>query len=163
MNITFQGSPVTLQGTLLKKGDKLPTFKLVKNNLDEVDNNTMRGKRIYLSVPSLDTGVCSMEVAKFMEYMKDYNDVTCYSVSMDLPFALDRWCQAKENEHVVTASDYHYRTFGKATGTYIEQLGLLARAVFVVDEHDVVQYVDYIAEITHEPDYDAALNAVAAL
>lgn len=163
MNITFQGNPVTLQGNILKKGDHLSAFTLVKNNLDEINNKTMNGKRIYLSVPSLDTGVCSMEVAKFMEYMKDYNDVTCYSVSMDLPFALDRWCQAKENEHVITASDYHYREFGTVTGTYVEQLGLLTRAVFVVDEHDIVQYVDYVSEITDEPDYDAILNAVAAL
>lgn len=161
MNITFQGNKVTLAGTQLKVGDQLPAFRMIKNDLSEIGKE--KGKRIYLSVPSLDTGVCSMEVAKFVEYMKGFGDVICYSVSMDLPFALDRWCQAKENDQVVTASDYKYHEFGKATGTLVEELGLLTRAVFVVDEHDVVRYVDYISEITNEPNYDAILNAVAAL
>ena len=161
MNITFQGNQVSLAGKQLAVGDQLPDFRLIKNDLSEIGKE--QGKRIYLSVPSLDTGVCSMEVAKFVEYMKGYQDVVCYSVSMDLPFALDRWCQAKENDQVVTASDYKYHEFAKATGTLVEELGLLTRAVFVVDEQDIVRYVDYVTEITNEPSYDAILNAVAAL
>lgn len=161
MNITFQGKSVTLVGTPLQVGDKLPSFRMIKNDLSELGQE--KGKRIYLSVPSLDTGVCSMEVAKFISYMKAYHDVICYSVSMDLPFALDRWCQAKENDQVITASDYKFHEFAKATGTMVEELGLLARAVFVVDENDIVRYVEYVDEITNEPTYDAILNAVAAI
>lgn len=163
MNITFKGKPVTLTGTAVKAGDVLTDFNVVKNDLSDLAKNDTKGVRIFLTVPSLDTGVCSMEVAKFMEYMKDYHDVTCYSISMDLPFALDRWCQAKENEHVITASDYKNHSFGKATSTYIEELGLLARACFVVDANDVIQYVEYVSEIANEPNYDAVLNAVAKI
>ncbi|MGX8834622.1 thiol peroxidase [Amedibacillus sp. YH-ame10] len=161
MNITFKGNPVTLVGKQLQVNDVMPCFPLVKNDLSEL--RCEEGKRIYLSVPSLDTGVCSMEVAKFMEYMKAYSDVLCYSVSMDLPFALERWCQAKENEQVITTSDYKYREFAKATGTLVEELGLLTRAVFVVDENNVIRHVEYLAEIANEPNYDAILNAVATL
>ena len=163
MNITFQEKPVTLKGTMLKKGDTMPEFTVVNNDLETISSKDMKGIRILLSVPSLDTGVCSMEVAKFMEYMKSCDDVTCYSISMDLPFALGRWCQAKENERVITASDYKEHAFAKASGTYIEELGLLTRAVFVVDQNNKIQHVEYVSEVTQEPNYDAVLNTIAAL
>lgn len=161
MNITFQGKPIHLEGKQLQVGDTLSAIRLIKNDLTQVE--PVAKKRIYLSVPSLDTGVCSMEVAKFIEYMKSYKDVICYSVSMDLPFALDRWCQAKDNEQVITTSDYNFHAFANATGTRIEELGLLTRAVFVVDENDVVRYVEYVEEVTQEPNYDAILNAIASI
>lgn len=163
MNITFQGSPVTIKKALLKKGDKLQDFTIIKNDLSPVSLADTKGKRVFLSVPSLDTGVCSMEVAKFMDYAQGFQDVEVYTVSMDLPFALDRWCQSKNNSNIITASDYKSRSFGEATATYVEELGLLTRAVFVVDEDNIIQYVEYVQEITNEPDYDAVLNAVAAL
>ena len=163
MNITFQGSPVTIKKALLKKGDKLQDFTIIKNDLSPVSLADTKGKRVFLSVPSLDTGVCSMEVAKFMDYAQGFQDVEVYTVSMDLPFALARWCQSKNNSNIITASDYKSRSFGEATATYVEELGLLTRAVFVVDEDNVIQYVEYVQEITNEPDYDAVLNAVAAL
>lgn len=161
MNITFNNEPVTLTHKSIQVGDTLPAFTLIKNDLSEINPAKEEGKRIFLSVPSLDTGVCSLEVEKFMQYIRDSKDVTCYSVSMDLPFALDRWCQAKENENVITTSDYKYRSFGERMGTYVQELGLLTRAIFIVDSNNIVQYVEYVSEITHEPNYDAALNALA--
>lgn len=161
MTITFKGKPITMNKPLLKVGDTFTDFRVVKNDLSELSLKDTSGNRIFLSVPSLDTGVCSLEVEKFMEYIRDSEDVTCISVSMDLPFALDRWCQAKENENVITVSDFKYREFGVASATYIEELGLLARAVFVVDADNIVRYVEYVDEVSHEPNYDAALNALA--
>lgn len=163
MNITFQGTPVTIQKALLKKGDKLQDFSITKNDLTEITLKDTKGSRVFITVPSLDTGVCSLEVAKFMEYAQGFQDVEVYTVSMDLPFALDRWCQSKANSNIVTASDYKSRSFGEASATYVDELGLLTRAVFVVDKDDVIQYVEYVSEITNEPDYDAVLNAVAQL
>lgn len=163
MNITFQGSPVTIKKDLLNVGDKLQDFSIVKNDLSPISLADTKGKRIFLTVPSLDTGVCSMEVAKFMEYALGFQDVEVYTVSMDLPFALDRWCQSKNNSNIITASDYKSRSFGEATSTYVEELGLLTRAVFVVDADNVIRYVEYVNEITNEPNYDAVLNAVASL
>lgn len=163
MTITFQGTPVTIQKPLLKKGDILQDFSITKNDLSEVTLKDTKGSRVFITVPSLDTGVCSMEVAKFMDYAQGFQDVEVYTVSMDLPFALDRWCQSKANSNIITASDYKSRSFGEASSTYVEELGLLTRAVFVVDKDNVVQYVEYVSEITNEPDYDAVLNAVAKL
>lgn len=161
--ITFQGNEVHLRHTQLQIKDSLPKFSVVKNDLTEITREDTKGVRIFLSVPSLDTGVCSMEVAKFMEYLKEYPEVTCYAVSMDLPFALERWCQAKGNDNVVTTSDYKYQSFGQQTGTIIEELNLLTRAIFVVDEHNVIQYIEYVSEVTNEPNYEAVLKTIAEL
>lgn len=161
MAITFKGTPITISGTLLKKGDILQNFTITKNDLTDIHLKDTKGTRIFLSVPSLDTGVCSMEVEKFITYAQEFQDIEVYSISMDLPFALDRWCQSKSNSNIITASDYKTKSFAKATSTYVEELGLLTRAVFVVDKNNVVQYVEYVAEVANEPDYDAVLNAVA--
>lgn len=161
--ITFQGNEVHLRHKQLQVKDQLPSFTIVKNDLTEIKSDDTKGIRVFLSVPSLDTGVCSMEVAKFMQYFQGNDTLTCYAVSMDLPFALDRWCQAKENDHMITASDYKYQSFGQLTGTIIDELNLLTRAVFVVDHDNVIQYAEYVSEVTNEPDYDAVLNMIAKL
>lgn len=161
--ITFQGNEVHLRHKQLQVHDQLPLFTVVKNDLSEIKSDDTKGIRVFLAVPSLDTGVCSMEVAKFMQYFQGDDTLTCYAISMDLPFALDRWCQAKENDNIITASDYKYQSFGQLTGTIIDELNLLTRAVFVADEHNVLQYVEYVAEVTNEPNYDAVLNKIAEL
>ena len=79
---------------------------------------------------------------------------------MDLPFALDRWCQAKNNDKVIMGSDYKGQHFAKVSGTLIEELGLLTRAVFVVDENNKLVHVEYCAEVASEPDYDKVLEVL---
>ncbi len=163
MNVTFQGNPLTLVGKQLQVNDTLPAFTVTGNDLSAISIEDTKGVRVFLTVPSLDTGVCSIEVAKFMEYFKDNKEVSCYAISMDLPFALDRWCQAKNNENVITASDYQTKSFAEATGTFLKELCLLTRAVFVVDADNVLHHVEYVSEVTNEPNYDAVLAAVAKL
>lgn len=158
--VTFQGDPLTLQGSTVKVGEKLRDFVVVGNDLNPVTLKDTRGVRVFLSVPSIDTGVCDMEVRKFNEEVAKLQGVTCYTVSMDLPFAQVRWCGAAGVEVVKTVSDYKDRSFGEATGTYIKELGLLTRASFVVDSQDNVTFVEYLAEITNEPSYNKVLEAV---
>ncbi|MEG0671406.1 thiol peroxidase [Clostridium sp.] len=160
MKITFQGNPVTLKGKELKVGDTAPDFTLINNELNPIGLNDTNGKRIFVAVPSIDTGVCDMEVRKFNEEAANLNNVTIYTVSMDLPFAQIRWCGAAGIKNVVTLSDYKDRSFGENYGLYINELGLLARAVFAIDEDNKITYVEYCSEITSEPNYNAALNAV---
>ena len=163
MNVTFQGKPLTLVGKQLQVNDTLPAFTVTGNDLSAIRSEDTKGVRVFLTVPSLDTGVCSLEVAKFMEYFNDNKEVSCYAISMDLPFALDRWCQAKNNENVITASDYQTKSFAEATGTFLKELCLLTRAVFVVDADNVLHHVEYVSEVTHEPNYDAVLATIANL
>ena len=157
---TFKGNEVTLVGAPLVEGSEMPAFTFVDKDLNTVDSTTLKGKRVFLSVPRIDTSVCSMEVAKFMNSLKDRDDVTVVSLSMDLPFALDRWCQAKNNDKVIMGSDYKGQNFAKVRGTLIEELGLLTRAVFVVDENNKLVHVEYCAEVASEPDYNKVLEVL---
>lgn len=124
--ITFKGSPLTLQGPPLRVGDTMPGFTLTDTALTEVRDTDLCGIRVFLTVPSLDTGVCDQEVRWFNEKAAELPGVTIVAVSLDLPFAQARWCGGGGIEAVRTLSDYKERRFGKATGTYIEELALLA-------------------------------------
>lgn len=162
MNITFGGNPVNLALYPLKVGDRIDDFTAVKNDLSEFKLSDVEGRKLILAVPSLDTSVCDAEVRRFNEEATKLGDVTVIAISMDLPFAQARWCGAAGVDKVMTVSDYKDHSFANASGTYIREVGLLARSVFLLDENNVVKYVEYVKEVTDHPDYDAALDAVKA-
>ena len=148
MKVTFQGNPLTLEGTQVKVGDTAPDFTVVDNDLNPFKLSDTKGKRVFLTVPSLDTPVCDTEVRRFNQEAAKLGDVTIYTISMDLPFAQGRWCGGAEIDKVKTVSDYKDREFGKNYGVYINELGLLSRAVFVIDENNKIVYVEYLNEIS---------------
>lgn len=154
MKITFQKKAVTLLGTPLKVGDKMPDFTVCNDSLEEVRGSDLSGIRIFAVVPSLDTGVCDLEIKRFQTKASQYPNVKIYAVSLDLPFAQARWCGANGVNAVTALSDYRERDFGRVTGTLIQGLALLTRAIFLVDGDDVLRYVEYVPEITDHPDYD---------
>ncbi|MCL1935219.1 MAG: thiol peroxidase [Defluviitaleaceae bacterium] len=160
MKITFQGNPLTLLGEQLKVGDTLQNFTVSKNDLSPLSLKDTSGVRIFLSVPSLDTPVCETEVNTFNKRTNEIPGVSVYTISMDLPFAQTRWCGANGVTNVITVSDYKDREFSNATGTYIEELGLLARAVFVVDSENKIIYLEYVNEVTDQPNFDKVLETV---
>ncbi|MFC0187873.1 thiol peroxidase [Fictibacillus aquaticus] len=163
MSVTFKEKPVTLVGTQLKAGDTAPDFKVLANDLSEVTLADSKGSvRLISVVPSVDTGVCDAQTRKFNEAASKLDNVKVLTVSVDLPFAQKRWCAAAGVENVQTLSDHRDLSFGKAYGTAIEELRLLARAVFVVDSSDKITYVEYVNEVTNHPDYDKAIEAAAA-
>lgn len=162
--VTFKGGPMTLVGSPVTVGQPAPAFALVGNDMAAVALQSLTGKVILISVvPSLDTPVCDTQTRRFNEAAAGLgDDVVVLTISVDLPFAQKRWCGAAGIERVVTASDYKDRAFGQAYGLYVKELGLLARAVLVVDRQGVVTYQEVVGEITNEPDYDAALRAARA-
>ncbi len=163
--ITFKGNPVTLEGSEVKVGQAAPGFTAVANDLSPASLTDHRGKVVVISsVPSLDTGVCATQTRKFNEKAGALGDnAVVLTVSMDLPFAQKRWCGAEGVESVVTVSDSKDRAFGSAYGLYIKELGLLARAVVVIDREMTIRYIQIVNEVTQEPDYDAAMEAIRAL
>lgn len=157
---TFLGKPVTLLGKELETGEVFPDFTAVDANLADVKPMEEKGPKIILAVPSLDTPVCSLETHKFLEAVKGQDTVKLVVVSEDLPFAQARW--AKENDaddHILIVSDYKDDNFAKKTGTRMKENGLLARSVFVTDPEGKIIYEEYVDEVSHEPDYKAALSA----
>lgn len=160
MKITFKGNPVTLRGKQVKVGDNAPDFNLIGLDLSETTLKDTSGKRVFVVVPSLDTPVCDMEVKKFNEEASKLPNVSIYVISADLPFAQSRWCGASNVSNVKVLSDYKVRNFGENYGVYIEELGILTRAVFALDENNKVIYSEYCEEVANEPNYEAVLNSV---
>jgi thiol peroxidase len=162
---TFKGGPLTLIGPEIRVGQKAPDFAVVDNALSPVTlNNSAGNVRLIASVPSLDTPVCDAETRRFNEEAaKLPANVDVLTISLDLPFAQKRWCGASGIDKVQVLSDYQDRSFGTNYGVLINELKLLARAVFVVDKDDTIRYVEYVPEVTSHPNYDAALAAVRKL
>lgn len=160
--ITFKGNPLILAGSQPKVGDTAPDFEVLSNDLTLLKLSAFKGKTLVIcSVPSLDTPVCDTEVRKFNEQATSLgDDVAVLVISMDLPFAQKRWCGAAGVKNVQTLSDHNKAQFGNAYGVLIKELRLLARTVFVVDKEGVIRYIEVVEELTNEPDYEAALNAV---
>ncbi|MCP3741151.1 thiol peroxidase [Rossellomorea sp. BNER] len=159
-NITFKGNAVTLLGSEVKVGDTAPNFTVLANDLSEVTLDDSKGSvRLISVVPSIDTGVCDAQTRKFNEAAAELDNVKVLTVSVDLPFAQKRWCGANGIENVQTLSDHRDLSFGEAYGVHIQELRLLARAVFVVDSNDKVTYVEYVSEATDHPNYDGAIDA----
>jgi thiol peroxidase len=124
----------------------------------------VKGKPTIISVvPSLDTAVCAMQTKKFNEQLANLGDrINAVTVSMDLPFAMNRFCGAEEIKNMRVGSDYQDRNFGNHWGTLIEELKIECRAVFVLNANGKVVHAEYVNEVTNEPDYDAAMEALRA-
>lgn len=165
--ITFKGNPMTLAGDAVAAGQASPDFTLhyFDNGMQTLGLGDLKGKPTILSVvPSLDTGVCAIQTKTFNQKLDGMGDkINAVTVSLDLPFAMNRFCGAESISNIRVGSDYQDRSFGNAYGTLIEELKILCRAVFVLDADGVVKHVEYVPEVTQEPDYDAALAALESL
>jgi len=157
-----KGQPVTLLGPELKVGMRAPEFSLTAADMSTVKLSDTRGKtRLLVVVLSLDTSVCEIESARFnKELEKMPGDFVAYVISVDLPFAQKRVCGLQDITRVKALSAYKDRSFGEAYGLLMEGLYLLARAVIIVDPVDMVRYVQLVPEVSQEPDYAAALEAL---
>jgi thiol peroxidase len=145
-------------------GEQAPGFTLTSQELEEKSLSDFGGKRKILNiVPSLDTGVCAASAKTFEGRASDLQNAVVITISKDLPFAQQRFCQAEGIDNVITLSAFRSPEFGQDYG--VEQVdgplrGLLARAVLVLDENDKVLYRQLVPEIAEEPDYDAAVRAL---
>jgi len=163
--VLWKGNPTETTGPELKVGDRAPSgFTVTANDMSPIKGDDLSGHpRIVLSAPSIDTGVCDTEGRRFNGEAANLPGVQVAYITLDLPFAQKRWCGAAGIDKVKTASDYKDRTFGPAYGVFAPSKGLLVRAVFVIDKNDVIKHVEYVKEVTTEPNYAAALEAARTL
>jgi thiol peroxidase len=164
--VTMKGNPIDLVGPKLKAGDKAPDFTCVGEGLALIRlADTGHKTRLFSVVPSLDTPVCSIQTKKFSDSVSALGDkVAAYTVSLDLPFAMKRFCGDNKITSLQNLSDTHDHSFGQRYGVLIQSLAmpLLARAIFVVDPSNTIRHVEIVPEIAQEPNYDAALSALKA-
>ncbi|WP_075590731.1 thiol peroxidase [Labilibacter marinus] len=163
-NITFAGGKVTVLGDAVKVGDKAPEFTALSNKLEPVNLSDFDGKvKIIVVYPSIDTGVCAAQNRRFNVEANNLEDVVVLSVSVDLPFAQARFCGAEGLDKIITLSDHKDLDFGKKYGYVIEELRLLTRGTVIIDKDNTIKYVEYVPEITNDPDYDKALEVAKGL
>jgi thiol peroxidase len=161
--ITFKGNEMTLVGPEVKVGDSAPDFTAVNTALEPVKLSDFKGQVVVITtVPSLDTGVCEAMTRKFNEEAAKL-DAKVLTISMDLPFAQKRFCGAHGIDAVTTLSDYKDHDFAEKYGLMIKELGLLARSVMVVNQEGKIVYQELVPEVTNEPDYEKAIEAVKNL
>lgn len=160
-SILKKGQVLTLLGNELKPGEKAPDFTVVDKNMQLIKLSDFAGRVVIINaVPSLDTPVCNKQIVRFNQEAALLHNAVVLSVSMDLPFALDRFCGTYGIQNVKTTSDYKFHDFGEKYGVLIDELQILTRAVFVIDKEGILRYVDYVPEISELPDFDKALAAV---
>ncbi|QPL05195.1 MULTISPECIES: thiol peroxidase [Actinomyces] len=163
-SIMVHGAAVSTVGELPAVGSPAPAFTLVGADLAEVTSQSLAGRRVVVSIfPSVDTGVCAQSVREFNKRASSLDNTTVLCVSKDLPFAQARFCGAEGLSDVVTASAFR-SSFGDDYGVTMADgplAGLLSRAVVVIGADGVVLHTEQVAETGDEPDYDAALAALA--
>jgi thiol peroxidase len=159
------GNPVTLSGDFPDKGANAKNFTAVQQDLSAVSLDSFKGKKIVLNIfPSIDTEVCATSVRRFNEGAAALENTQVICLSFDLPFAHKRFCGAEGIENLITASLFRNEKFAVDYGVLIADgplTGLTARAVIVVDETGNILHAQLVDDITHEPDYEAALAALA--
>lgn len=160
----FKKMPVTVLGKQLKVGDQAENFKVLDHQLEVKQLTDYQTPYIILNViPSLDTSVCSLQTRTVNETLSTIKDLTVLTISNDLPFAQKRWCGAEGLSEIVTLSDYRDLDFAMKYGVLIEEYRLLARSVFVLDQNRKVIYVEYVDNMSNEPNYDALMEFIHQL
>jgi len=161
VRITMKGNPVILMGELVKTGMAAPDFKVVDATFKSVTLTDYKSKVVLISaVPSLDTGVCSLQTKRFNEEAITLpTNVVILTISEDLPFAQKRFCETEKIDRIKVLSDSVWREFGTKYGIMIKDMGLLTRSIWIIDRNGKVAYRQIVPEITTHPDYDAALKA----
>lgn len=160
----FKGTPVHTCGHLPHTGSQAPRFTLTRGDLTELRSEELKGRRIVLNIfPSLDTAVCATSVRKFNQLAASLDNTTVVAVSKDLPFAQSRFCTTEGIENLIAASAFRSPEFSREYGVEMVDgplAGLLARAVVIIDGTGRIIYTELVPEITHEPNYEAALKAL---
>lgn len=153
---------VTLLGTQVDINELAPDFKVVDKNFAPVTLSDFKNQTVLISVvPSLDTGVCSIQTKRFNEEAANLpKNITLLTISNDLPFAQKRFCKAENVDQIKVLSDSVWRNFGESYGLIIKDMGLLTRAIFIIDDKGVIKYKELVANISEHPDYTRALTAV---
>ena len=165
-SINFKGTPLQLMGEFPTVGQSASDFKLVKDDLSELSLADLKGKRVVLTTfPSVDTDVCALQLKTFDQKIAELDNTILVSASMDLPFALSRFCEAEGIKEATTTSDFRHRSMAESYGLGITEgpvQGLYARSVIILNENQEIVYTELVPEVTTEPDYDAALSALSA-
>ncbi|WP_211164394.1 glutamine amidotransferase [Shewanella salipaludis] len=164
-SLSFKGNPIKVLGKFPEVGQTAPDFSLLDSKLAPLTLANLQGKKVVLNIfPSIDTPVCALQLKTFNQHLASRDDVTLVFASLDLPFAYSRFCAVEGIENAITASDYQSQSLAEHYGVKMQGgplSGLYARAVLVLDENQTIVHAELVDEVTNEPDYQAALQALS--
>ncbi len=160
--VKFKGAPLTLTGKIARVGKRAPDFKLISQDLKEVNLADFTGKvKVINFFPSLDTPVCDLQVKEFNKKAAGLSsEVAVIGISKDLPFAQARFCSAHEIKQEVVLSDYRFSSFGLNYGVLIKELNLLARGALIIDQQDCIRYLQLVDEITQAVNFSEVFDSL---
>lgn len=162
--VNVRGTEAHTEGQMVKVGLIAPDFTGVQKDLSEMKLSNFKGKKVVLNVfPSLDTPTCAASVRHFNADASALENTVVLCISMDLPFAQSRFCTTEGLENVIPVSLFRNEEFARGYGLRLADgplKGLMSRAVIIVDEDGKVIYTELVKNVSEEPDYDAALNAL---
>lgn len=156
---------VTLIGHQVDIGQTAPNFKVVNESFAPIKLEEFKGKNILISVvPSLDTGVCSIQTKNFNDSVAKLPENTVIlTISNDLPFAQKRFCKTEKIDKIQVLSDSVWRDFGEKYGLLIKNMGLLSRSIFIIDQNQTITYKELVPNISQHPNYEKALEEITKL
>jgi thiol peroxidase len=158
--VKFKGNRILLDGEFIQKGSLCPNFRLVNQDLKEIELKDLKyKKKVLYFAPSLDTDVCLKSTKKLSEIAKEHQECFFALISFDLPFAQKRICGVEKIANITPLSLMRSRDFVRKCGILIKEgplEGLCARAIVILDESNKVIYTELVEEITQEPDYENA-------
>jgi thiol peroxidase len=162
--VQYEGGSYRTYGDLPSVGSRAPDFSLVNTDLKDVSlANWLGVRKIFNIFPSIDTPVCAKSVIAFDKYSKDYDDVAELMISYDLPFAHRRFRDKHDLQRVIGLSAIRHMGFGENYGVQIVEgplTGMFSRAVVVLDENNTIVHQEQIEDLSKEPDYAAAYQAL---
>ena len=164
ISINYNGEQVKVKGNFPSVGKKAPVARVTEPNFSI---KTIGGKsdrvQVIVTVPSIDTPICSAQSKKFDDEIKKFPTVDMTVVSMDLPYADDRFCKGRGIENITVASDFAYQEVGDKYGVAItegELKGLLIRSIFIIGRNGRIMYQEIVPNINMEPNYDKVMDAI---
>ena len=160
--IKLKGNEINTRGTLPDVESIASDFTFTKADLSDIDLYSYKGHKLLNIFPSIDTSSCAMSVRKFNQEATDLRDVTVINLSMDLPFALSRFCAAEGIKNVIMGSLFRSNFFRSFPLEFIDGplKGLCSRVIIIINEKNEITYTEQVAEVSLEPNYEAALDAL---
>ena len=166
-SIHLNGQKTAVAGTFPKIGDQAPDFRVTGADLADFTLESQRGKNVILCFfPSVDTGICALGLERFNKEADGLSDTVILGISQDMPFAAGRFCRTEGIEAIKTGSVFRNQNVLEDYGVKIAEgplLNISARAVVVLDKQGIVKHAELVAEMTNEPDYDAAMAALSLI
>lgn len=154
--VSFKDQLLQLLGDEPTLDIKAPKILLRSRNLSCIEIAKDSESQIVMSMPSLDTSVCSKQTKEINQKLALKKGFSTIIVSMDLPFAANRFCSIEGINNITFASDYANKSFGYKYGTLIGEgilEGLLTRALFVIDR-GILVYKDFANDINDKLDFN---------